>query len=296
MISAIVCLYIIAAMAFDRFLYIYKPLRYEKIVTSFRMVVMLLVLCVILILAITLSVFLGQNTSIGFHQHFLSCVVDFSTGNIAPLVVILVSSVIPVLILVFCNVWLVVIVWRNIRAIYNVRATLSSSSERDSHQNSLYKTVRKKRQQKELHLIQVFAALLGSSLIFWLPMIGLIIYLLIVSAAPGEGPARIQSTFFVVFISQVAVYPIIETALIKDVREPLKKWLLCFCLRKGKSNVEAYADEERGTPCACCHDSCCGKFIAVLHAAMLDHSNHTTHSELDESQVQKDKLEMATAT
>ncbi len=41
MIFAIMSLYIISIMAFDRFLYIYKPLHYEKVVTSFRMMVVL---------------------------------------------------------------------------------------------------------------------------------------------------------------------------------------------------------------------------------------------------------------
>ncbi len=149
-----------------------------------------------------------------------TCVLDFMEDY---LVILLALSVIPIVILVVSKVWVVVIVQRNIRAIYKVRRSLRSDSERKSHQDDLYKTVRKKRHQKQLHLIQVFSALLGSNLISWLPIFLVAIYLLIVRAEPREGPTQLIGAFYVFFFTQVAVHPIIETVLIKDVREPLKK-------------------------------------------------------------------------
>ena len=159
LIFSLISVYTIAIMAFDRFLYIYKPLRYDKIITSKRIFIVLVNMWIALVL---LAVFPLFGLRVIFYSPFLYCVPDLSLHNIGHLTCVVVLSVIPIIILLVCNVWVAIIVQRNIRAIYNARRTLSNDDEHKSH-----KTVKKKRSQKQLHLFQVFGALLCSSL--WSP-------------------------------------------------------------------------------------------------------------------------------
>ena len=50
-------------------------------------------------------------------------------------------------------------------------------------------------------------------------------------------PLSISSTSNILFLSQLAVHPILETTLISDVREPLKKMVTRACLKKKKQFV-----------------------------------------------------------
>ena len=74
LLFSLMSIYTIAFMAFDRFLYIYKPLRYEKIITSQRTVVLLIILWAF----ITFSSFVLLNDLyVVFLSPAISCRPDF---------------------------------------------------------------------------------------------------------------------------------------------------------------------------------------------------------------------------
>jgi hypothetical protein len=86
--------------------------------------------------------------------------------------------------------------------------------------------MKKKRQEKEIHLFKVFGALLSANAVTWLPtIIGAL-----VSFSQASGPTSFIAAAQVFFLFQSVVHPIIETTLIKEVREPLKATLFCCCI------------------------------------------------------------------
>ena len=82
-------------MSFDRFLFLHKPLKYSKILTSVRVSVVLVVLWIVsIIVAILPLVGLGHMV---FEPFFLACAVDLSGSSIAYSAVIFIT---PILLLV----------------------------------------------------------------------------------------------------------------------------------------------------------------------------------------------------
>ena len=118
---------------------------------------------VVLIPIALLSLF---GLGIRFADPYLSCLMAFSNENIYYIFYLIVMAVIPIIVLVVFDVWVVVIVQKNLRIVYSLKMMQQGENEAKpgSIDNQLYKTVKKKRSKKQLHLIQVFGALLGSSL------------------------------------------------------------------------------------------------------------------------------------
>ena len=277
----VICLYISALMSFDRFLYIYKPLHYDRIITCCRMMLVICVLWVSLVSVTVIPAVLTQ--SLRFSPIFLACVIDINRSLVSS-VVLSTVAVIPILVMMVCNVWVVVIVQKHIRAIYNLRST---SGDATVHKSEHYKALKKKRSQKQLHLFYVFSALLGSTIVSWGPLIFLVIYL----EYGGDLPIEVSSTIHVLFVSQVVTRPIIETVLIKDVKEPMKKLVLWPCLRKKKSgNSEVFQENSKSSwSCDTSHVGCCREFWSAVEAALLEHSK--PHSELEIEPVESLEIE-----
>ena len=175
----------------------------------------------------------------------------------------IVVSLVPIIILVVCDVWVVVIVQKNLRTVYNLQKTRHYEGQ-SGKDNQLYVTVKKKRCMKQFHLIQVFGALLGSNLLTWLPNIGILLYLLITQPEVESGFNRLLAAFHVIFISQVIAHPLVEVGLVKEVRDPMKEMMRwCLCLRKKRrgSGMSSQEDSEASLFCKnsrfCEHTPCC---------------------------------------
>ena len=152
-IFVVMSLYTVLLISFDRFLFIYKPLKYERLVTSPRMLVVLIVLWIFCILLSLLPEF-GFGVVI-FSPELLTCTAIISGTHVhlgtEYSLVILVIVILPLILLIFFNTWVIFIVQKNIRAIYKVRRSLivrsnaTMSVKRRSEE--LYK-----RRNKERHL------------------------------------------------------------------------------------------------------------------------------------------------
>ena len=271
-IFALMSLGTVTLMSFDRFLFIYKPLHYDRIVTSLRVLIALLVMWVVsVLLAILPLVGFGE---IIFFSPYLSCSFDFTfTTNIYPIVILVLVSLLVMATVIF-NLWVVVIVQRNIRAIYR---SWKVEGGKNTDQETHNKHMKKKRHEKQLHLLKVFGGLLCSNLVTWLPLmcVGLYAY----TTNPFQVPVQLHSTVHVLFLSQVLLHPCIETSLIQDVKRPLQKLLMCRRLRKKPvvtlSETHASSDKHQS------QDSCYGKhcgcgFMSVLWTALLPNSNMST--------------------
>lgn len=286
-IFLIASLLTITALSIDRFIFIYKPLVYERCV---KVKWMLLVILGIWLLSIIISsIYFGIYKFGIFIPAQLSCswhitsdeykFVDISF-NIVVLSICLCVHVV-------CNVWVACIVQKNIRAIYRIRRSLVGDGEDlESHSRKISKRIKTKRHQKELHLVRVFGFLLGSNIVSWSPFIILLFvaYFNVESKDNVESnnmvPPGVLAFCWILYVSQVVVHPIIETTMIKDVRKPLVDMLLCRCIKK-KVEV-ANEDKDCSTCCdddACCATSCMCDFCTICNAALIAHSHHVSVSD-----------------
>ena len=272
-------LYTISYMSFDRFLFIYKPLKYERIVTRFR-ILFVLGLTWIFTTLISILPIIGYGDAL-LDQHLLACVFNQSHNY---LYVILATALIPMVPTLVCNIRLLCIVQKNIKAVYSVRRS-SSSAASNQEEDKFYKMMKKQHHQKELHLVWVFGALICCNLVTWLPII---IRAVIFGARGEEFLGQYSSATIVLFISQALLHPIVETALIKEVREPHKMITLYCCMKIGSkfsSNITSLSPEPRHGCCGYCGDdaqspgcSGCG-LLDICNTAMLMNHPHSSRSD-----------------
>ena len=210
-------IFTISLMSLDRFLFIYKPLHYERYITKWRTVVAIAVAGLIAAVLSILPLFgFGE---IVFFCEAITCGLDTTLENNGYpilLIVVVVAAIIPVIVR---NIWVCCIVQRNIRAIYKVKSAASGHTE-------VCRTLKKKGQEKQLHLCRVFGTLLFFNIIFWLPII--VVSMILFANMPVTSTSVVFAQIF--FLSQSTVHPIIETTLIKEVQVPLKSLLLCCCI------------------------------------------------------------------
>lgn len=218
-------LFTIAMMSLDRFLFIYRPLHYNRLFTPLRAAVLVAVSWLVSVL-VALPPAFGFGDVV-FDRNFGLCLIPESLDY---LLLVFVVVVLLVAAIVFCNVWVAYIVCRNIRRIYKVQRSFSTDAERKAGDQ-----MRKKRHQKQLYALRVFGGLICSNVILWLPLFLLAIYgatLVTVFILPNV----LYACVFVVFYSQALVHPLLETLLLSDIREQIKRRLLCCCCPKGKGH------------------------------------------------------------
>lgn len=211
----------ISMMSFDRFIFIYKPLRYNKIITPLRTLIAVFLAWVVTVIVTILPIFGVGN--LNFFPPLLSCIVDYSSLEEGYFAILLVMVCVPLLICIVCNVLVIFIAIKNINAIYKVHNCLQEDLQKKINDN-----IREIRRNKVLHLFRVFGGLLISNAISWLPMIILILYSLIKNDLMAV-PASFITFTHIMYCSQVFLHPMIETAFIKEVRVPARKMLFCGC-------------------------------------------------------------------
>ena len=230
-------LFVVALMSLDRFLFIYKPLEYERKATPRR------TLAAIAVIAM-LSVTIGSSSyavpeAMYFRRSSLSCTLNHPKYGY--IVLLITAAFIALAVIIVCNIWTIYIVQKNIKAVYKVTRSLQNR-DKESYSQGLSEILCKKCHKKQLHLFRVFGGLLLSNTITWIPLI-----VVEMSHFNSNPPLSIFSASNILFLSQLAVHPILETTLISDVREPLKEMVTCACLKK-KNNLSIV---EKQT-CFCC--------------------------------------------
>jgi hypothetical protein len=260
----------IGLMSIDRFLFIYKPLKYDRYVTVWRT---LIAIALSWVVALVLSIL----PLAGFGNIVLEsilCGINVNLENDYYSILVLVVFFLAITPVLVCNMWVCCIVQRNIRAIYKVRRSLTPSSD-ETH---FYESLRKKGHEKGVHLLKVFGSLLCSNIISWLPII--IVGLALMAVSPIVLDA---SRIFLML--QAVLHPILETTLIKEVRDPLKTRLFsCYVavrtrLSSCKNTSQVNTAEPKGQTNSGQETSgkrCGGDFMDICGAAVL--FNHFQHS------------------
>ena len=215
-------LFVVALMSLDRFLFIYKPLAFERKATPRR------TLAAITVIAM-LSVTIGSSSyafpeAMYFRESSLSCILNHPKYGY--IVLLITAAFIALAVIIVCNIWTIYIVQKNIKAVYKVRKSLHNR-DKESYSLGLSEILIKKCHKKQLHLFRVFGGLLLSNTITWIPTI-----VVEMSCFISDPPLSISSASNILFLSQLAVHPILETTLISDVRKPLKEMVTCACSKK----------------------------------------------------------------
>ena len=263
-----VSLYTVCYMAFDRFLFIYKPLKYSKVVTSVRTLIVLMVTW-IASLIVAFTPLLTDSINIVFSRSLLTCQAFLNSFAPYSITVFVMAGIAVTLIVVF-DVWVIVIVLKNIKAIYTIRRSMKGKDSKSHHRSASTKQIRRKRSDKRLHLCRLFGGLLCCNLIAWLPAIVTGLVVVITGDRIEISPSAFYTFLQVIFLTQVVTHPFVETIMIQEVRDPIKKAIFCSCIWK-KSNPEC---------CGCLGDGACTLSrmecgcVSLLHTALLHHHPH----------------------
>ena len=285
-------LYNISYMSIDRFIFIYKPFKYDRIITRFRTLLVLILTYIFATLIAALPI-IGYGRY-GFDYHILTCDFDHSVDNSYYFIVLLIYALLPVVPIAVCNMGLLCIVQKNITAIYSVRGSQSTTPK--SEEEKFYKDMKKQRLQKQLHLVWVFGALICCNLVTWPPIV---IHNLI-SIAEIDIPASVSTTFLILFTSQALAHPVVETLLIKEVREPCKTFIFSSCTKVKPNDSASTPTSVPSANCCGCHGgdagssqstgcSGCGLLIGACSDAVM--MNYTHSSRSDSHNTNEDKSE-----
>ena len=259
-------IFTICLMSLDRFLFIYKPLHYDRYVTKWRTVV---ALAVTWIIAAALSfISLTEFGEFAFTGLYIGCGPNSSHYQILVIAVSVIAHI-PVII---CNLWICFIAQKNIRAIYKVGRQMEASSNTTRQIGAVYQSMKKKQQEKELHLCKVFGTLICFNIISWLPVMVTILIQLSGVMVSSAAFMAVQ----VILISRSTIHPIIETTVLKEVRMPLKSMIFCCCAAmKAKWLPDKDIEQRSGHLSSksnrvakkCCHYiDICGAAILFQHA------------------------------
>ncbi len=251
-------IFTISFMSVDRFIFIYKPLRYEKLITVPRTLGAVIVSWMISFIVPTILRLLLKRTILS--PSSLACTL-YAFDSPYYYSIYFVVILLPLAVIFVCNIGVVKIVLRNIKAIYRIRRSLTNDDERKSHKESLTNKMKMKRNQKQLHLMRVFGGLLCSNVITWTPFVVVVILFFVV-------PSLIPLSFLIIanllFLSQFVVHPMLEMALISDVRDGMKK--MCGIRRERQST--ASDTNQTSTGCVCCSGNICDR-LEVYNAAIF---------------------------
>ena len=152
-------------LTLDRFLFIYKPLHYEKLVTARRVLVAIVITWLLCVLLSTLYFVLSSDFF--YDSELLYCFWSNPFGQI----VFIVLTLIPYLLGLLFNVWVVYIAVKNIHAVYKMQGRNEGKSEKRRSRVIREDFMKRMRNKKELHLMRVFGAIVISNTVTWIPYI-----------------------------------------------------------------------------------------------------------------------------
>ena len=212
----LVSLHLLSALSIDRFILLWKPLRYRQIINRWKIgVVCFIIYIICFILAVLPLAGFGE---IEFNPIFASCVPRFTpTANLYYVILIVVEVLIPITILAITNVWTFRIVSKFLTRNFH-RHTIYQKQEAGGEKKKVVEV--SKYQQQQSQLVKVFGALFIANIICYTPAIISVLVSAIVGIMDMEDtiPAEFFIFAFVSFLMNPVIHPIIESLFVKDLR------------------------------------------------------------------------------
>ena len=214
-----VSMHTLAALSFDRFLLLYKPFRYKKIMTQRNTIFLVLAIWLIAgFLSIPPVIGFGQ---IEFNRRFGSCIPRFTGNNEQSnlsnyyyVAYVALESLFPIVIIAMCSFWTYRFVNKFLTRNYIRRSSFYTRRNSDGVKQLRHEDTRYHHQQQQL--VKVFGALLVSNLISWLPVLIVVIVVGVLSAE--KVPDAVYVIGWICFLTAPVVHPIIESFFVKDMR------------------------------------------------------------------------------
>ncbi|CAI8058544.1 Rhodopsin, GQ-coupled [Geodia barretti] len=215
-----VSVHTLAVLSFDRFLLLFRPFRYKKIMTP-RNTVIIVVLVWVISAVISLPP-LGGFGQIEFNRRFGSCVPRFGGTNLRSglnnfyyIVYVTITSLFPIVTIAVCSFWTYRFINKFLRRNYR-RRSFYSRRGRDSGVQQQQEDTRYHHQQQQL--VKVFGALLVSNIVSWFPVILVVVVIAALGGRPEKVPDAVYVVGWVCFLTAPVFHPIIESFFVKDMR------------------------------------------------------------------------------
>ena len=277
-VLGLVTLHILTLLSLDRFLFVKYPLKYHTIVSSRRCLAAVLSVWVWCSL-ISLPPLFGFG-DFGYGNYLSSCVLRFHnntriTSNMYYVLFLALEISIPIAVLIATNVWILHIIRMQMKKMYLVDKRKPERLEKV--QNILKDSCRRSlRAHKQLQLLKVFGAILISNIVTWVPFF---VHMIVNFILGSQTPSFLHLLSFVFVVSFAVVHPVVQAALIPELRKNLvksvKKATVCWHSEKVTEEVE----------CSCCSrfcsaqtpgSRCCNfEWFEVLNAVLLSRTEES---------------------
>ena len=215
-----VSMHTLAALSFDRFLLLFKPFRYKKIMTQRNTVFLVIGVWIISsFLALPPLAGLGQ---IEFNGRFGSCVPRFGGENLRTglnnfyyVGYVALESLFPIVTIVICSFWTYRFINKFLRRNYRRRSFYNRRGD-DGVVHQRQEDSRYHHQQQQL--VKVFGALLVSNLVSWFPVLLVVIVIGILGGKAEKVPDGVYVVGWICYLTAPVFHPIIESFFVKDMR------------------------------------------------------------------------------
>ena len=209
-----------ALMSVDRLIYIKWALHYYRLIMPWKIVTAVIIFWVASILTALPPVFgfgeLQFSTAVGI------CTIKFSgngrfTRNIYYLAVILIAILIPLLILVATNTWVILIAQKHIRTVY-----ADTKTNKKQFRKSFYQDIVKRHNSIQINFIKIYAAIFITFIVTWTPILIRILIGLANEDLEFTSFVRVMGSLaYTTLLSQVVVHPTLMVILVPEVRRHL---------------------------------------------------------------------------
>ena len=215
-ITVLSSLHLLSALSVDRFLHLWKPLHYSKIMNPKRAIaICIFIYGLCFLLSILPHVGFGE---IEFNSRFASCVPRFQPiSNLYFVVLIATEMIIPIGILTVTSFW----TFRLIRVFLKKNFRRRSLYRRKGKEREDGAKESSKHQRQQTQLVKVFGALFIANIFSYTPTIVMsfiVLGLELVSSGKIVPPSEIYIFAFVSYLTNPVLHPIIESFFVKDLR------------------------------------------------------------------------------
>ena len=212
-----ISLYSMAALSINRFMLLTQPIRYKSLFT-WKVAVVLLVFTWVIAIAVSIPPLFGFG-DYEYNLVFGFCNARWTgyNGSIPSIYLILLfglQAIVPIVVLLFTNVWVVKVAKTVLKTKIVRRRTFSDL-------NTDIRGEERKYQRQQTQLARVFGALLIAHVLCWLPVITIMFVSLGVGA--DNIPLEIFMVSWLAFLTSPVVHPILETCFVKDLRHKVNK-------------------------------------------------------------------------
>jgi len=264
-----------AFLSLDRFVFIRFALKYHKLATGKRYTVLCIALWLFCSILVTPP--LAGVGDLEFFVPVSACILKFTgrtrvAWNMLYTIFLAVELTIPITILMITNIWLLCIIYRQMRKLHSEKKSTNTAR---TFSQKIQSRINNWNNKKQWRLIKVFGGIWVASVISSLPFVVIVIG----TAATGEierFPNWILLIAFLGVISFPVSHPLIEAGLIPELRKYLTSFLAKVCCRR-KNNYfeESYSmaiSIDRGMETNSGRTSCFSKCRDYLHAPAVHKS------------------------